>query len=145
MNSNGFDRGLNIIASALSSETTRMNAIASNLANANSVGKTEQDTYHAKHPVFSTILSKQIGISENEQAIGGVNVSAIVNADKPLNKRLEPNNPLADKDGYVYLTDVDPILEMTDMIDASRHYQSLVEVANTEKGLVLQTIRQIND
>jgi len=145
MNATGLNNGLNIVATALSAETTRMNAIASNLANANSVGSSEGETYHAKHPVFATIMHKISGLSDSEQAIGGVHVDSMMTSDKALNRSYEPTNPLASKDGYVHQTDVDPIQEMADMIDSSRHYQALIEVANAEKGLVLQTVRAIND
>lgn len=144
-NFSGLNSGINIVASALSAETIRMNTIASNLANANSVGSSEAATYHAKHPVFSTILSNISGLNPSEQAIGGVMVQSITNGNEPLKTRYEPNNPMANKQGYIHETDVNPIHEMTDMIDSSRHYQALIEVANAEKGLVLQTIRAIDD
>lgn len=138
-----LDNILGTMASSMSAESIRMNITASNLANAGSVGSTEEGTYHAKHPVFSTITESIAGINEVDQSIGGVRVTDIVNGSKPLQSRHEPGNPLADKDGNLYTTDVNPIEEMTDMIAASRQYQASAEVTTTVKNLLIQTIRAI--
>lgn len=139
-----LDNVLSTMASSMSAEGVRISVTASNLANAGSVGSSEDTTYHAKHPVFSTIAKDIPGINSSEQAIGGVRVTDIVNSKKPLEWRSEPDNPLADKDGHIYLTDVNAIQEMTDLIAASRQYQASAEVTSTTKNLLTQTIRAIN-
>ena len=136
---------LNVMASAMSVASVRMNVTASNLANAGSVGGTEAETYRAKHAIFSQVQGLVPGIPRNEQPLGGVRVLDIIKNKKPLEWRLDPNNPLADKDGKVYLSDVNPVEEMADMISASRQYQASVEVMNTTKNLLMQTIRAINN
>lgn len=138
-----LDNILNTMASSMSAEGIRMNITASNLANAGNIGSSDGETYHAKHPVFSTITKPISGINAADQAIGGVRVSDIVNGSKPLRTRSEPDNPLANQDGNVYLTDVNSIEEMTDMIAASRQYQAAAEVTTTTKNLLMQTIRAI--
>ncbi|VVC77096.1 Flagellar basal-body rod protein FlgC [Aquicella siphonis] len=131
-------------ASGLSAQSIRMNTIASNLANAGSVGSTEESTYHTKYPVFSEVKQGLAGMGQDDQPVGGVRVSSVKDSQKPLEKRYEPSHPLADKDGYVYMTDVNPISEMTNMISASKEYQANVEIMNTTKNLIMQTLSVIN-
>lgn len=135
-----LDQILTNAASGMSAESIRLNTIASNLANSESVGGSEDTTYHAKHPVFTEVKDAIAGLSDSDQPIGGVRVTDIKTSDKPLQKRYEPNNPVANKEGYVYVSDVNAVEEMTDMIAASRSYQANVEIMNTTKGLITQTM-----
>ena len=144
MVSANFTSMMQVAASGMTAESTRMNTLSSNLANAGSVGTTEKSTYHAKRPVFTAILEQMGDGGDSMNPEGGVRVSEIVESQKKLDWHLDPDNPLADKDGKVYVTDVNPIEEMTDMIDASRHYQALSDVIKTGKSLAIQTIREIN-
>lgn len=127
-------------ASGMSAQSIRMNTIASNLANAGSVGGSQDATYHAKYPIFSEVTKRVAGLSEDDQPVGGVRVTDVKHTTKPLEKRYQPDHPSADKDGYVYMTDVNPIEEMTNMIAASKDYEANVEVMNTTKSLVAQSI-----
>lgn len=138
----GLHQVLGTLASSLSAESLRLNVTASNLANAGNVGASEASTYRAKHPVFSELT--QNAPKYANQPIGGVQVSDIINGDKPLEWRLEPNNPLADENGRVYITDVNPMEEMMDMIAAAREYQSGVESMSSIKNLILQTIQAMD-
>lgn len=131
-------------ASGLSAQSIRMNTIASNIANANSIGSTDATTYHAKTAVFSEVKDNVMGLNADEQPIGGVRVTDIASSTKPLEKRYDPNNPMADKKGYIYVTDVNTVKEMTDMIAASKDYQANVEVMNTTKTMVGQAISLLN-
>lgn len=132
-------------STGLSAESIRMNTIASNLANAGNVGPTEAGTYHSKFPVFSEITQELPGINAADQPTGGVKVDQIIKNVKPLERRYDPSHPLANSEGYVYLTDVNPIEQMTNMIAASKEYQANVEVMNTTKNLISQTISIMND
>jgi flagellar basal-body rod protein FlgC len=127
-----------IAGSAMSSQSVRLNVTASNLANAQSVGPDEASTYHARHPVFSAVMQSLQG---GQHAGVGVKVDGIVESRAPLEQRYEPEHPMANKDGYVYLPNVNMIDEMSNMISASRSYQSSVEVLNTSKQLMLATLR----
>jgi len=127
-----------IAGSAMSSESVRLNVTASNLANAQSIGPDEASTYHARHPVFSAVMQSLQGV---ESPGVGVRVDGIVQSQAPLEQRYEPGHPMANKDGYVYLPNVNMIDEMSNMISASRSYQSNVEVLNTSKQLMLATLR----
>lgn len=141
---NSMEQILTNAASGLSAQNIRLNTIASNLANAGSVGSSEATTYHTKYPVFSEITQSVAGLDKNSQPIGGVKVDSIKESEKPLQKRYEPDNPLADKDGFIFMTDVNPVAQMTDMISASKEYQANVELMNTTKGLITQTLTVLN-
>jgi flagellar basal-body rod protein FlgC len=126
-----------IAGSAMSAQSVRLNTTASNLANAESVGSSEETTYRSRHPVFAAMLQAMHG--ENETA--GVRVVGIVENQEPLQQRYAPDNPMADADGYVYMPNVNPADEMVNMISASRSYQNSVEVLNTSKQMLLATLR----
>ena len=136
---------LNIMSSALTAESLRINTIASNLANAESVSGNEKEAFHARHPVFAEVQQSISGIGKHEQPIGGVRVVDVVQSQKPLESRFDPSNPLADENGKVYQTDVNPLEEMADMMAASRHYQASIDVMNTSKNLMMQTIKAIHN
>lgn len=132
-------------ASGMSAQSIRMNTIASNLANSDSVGTTEDSTYRAKYPIFSEVTQKIPGLGDSDQPLGGVRVTDIMNSKKPLDRRYEPNNPSADPEGFVYATDVNPIEEMTNMIAASKEYEANVQVMNTTKDLLVQSLNVIKE
>lgn len=127
-----------IAGSAMNSESVRLNVTASNLANAQSVGSDEASTYHARHPVFSAVVQSLQG---NEPGSIGVKVDGIIESQAPLEQRYEPGHPMANEEGYVFLPNVNLVDEMSNMISASRSYQSNVEVLNTSKQMLLATLR----
>lgn len=139
-----MERILTNAASGMSAQSIRINAIASNLANAGSVAGTEDAAYHTKYPVFSEVTQKVSGLNAEDQPIGGVQVTEITKSQKPLERRYDPSNPSANQDGYVYMSDVNPIEQMTDMIAASKDYQANVEVMNTTKSLMVQSLNVLN-
>ncbi|MDV3238284.1 MAG: flagellar basal body rod protein FlgC [Gammaproteobacteria bacterium] len=126
-----------IAGSAMSAQTVRLNTTASNLANAESVGSSEETTYRARQPVFSSMLNALHGDSD---AVG-VRVLGIVESQEPLTQRYAPENPLANEEGYVYQPNVNAVDEMVNMISASRSYQNSVEVLDTSKQMLLATLR----
>jgi len=129
-----------IAGSAMSSESVRLNVTASNLANAQSVGPDEASTYHALQPVFSAVMQSLRGGVDSASGVG-VKVDGIVESKAPLEQRYQPEHPMANEEGYVYVPNVNMIDEMSNMISASRSYQSNVEVLNTSKQLLLATLR----
>jgi flagellar basal-body rod protein FlgC len=126
-----------IAGSGLSAQSVRLNTVASNLANADSVSGDPATVYKARHPVFEAVRAA-MNAQEGEAA---VRVSNIVQNEAPPSARYEPGNPLADAQGYVYAPNVNVVEEMVDMISASRAYQNNVEVMNTSKELLLATLR----
>lgn len=117
----------------MSAQSVRLNTVASNLANADSVSGSPETAYKARHPVFEAVRAAEGGST--------VQVAGIVEDTAPAEARYDPGNPLANADGYVFAPNVNTIEEMVDMISASRAYQNNVEVMNTSKELLLATLR----
>lgn len=126
-----------IAASGMSAQSVRLNTVASNLANANSVSGDKNKVYKARHPVFEA-LKTAMGADASAAA---VKVTGIAESQAPALARYEPGNPLADATGYIYAPNVNTVEEMVDMISASRAYQNNVEVMNTSKEMMLAVIR----
>jgi flagellar basal-body rod protein FlgC len=132
-----------IAGSGLTAQSVRLNTVASNLANADSVSGDPATVYKARHPVFQAVhAALNQGPTATDGASGStVRVSGIVQSNAPPSERYDPGNPLADQHGNVYAPNVNVIEEMTDMISASRAYQDNVEVLNTSKDLMLATLK----
>ncbi len=126
-----------IAASGMAAQSVRLNTVASNLANANSVSGDKDKVYRARHPVFAAIRSG----NGADASAAAVKVTGISESQTPALARYEPGNPLADAKGYVYAPNVNTVEEMVDMISASRAYQNNVEVMNTSKEMMLAVIR----
>ena len=129
-------RIFDIAGSGMSAQSFRLNTTASNLSNAQSVSSSVDETYRARHPVFSTSFSDFL----DEYSSVGVKVDGIVESQAPLRKEYEPNHPKADGDGYIYYPNVNPVEEMANMISASRSFQSNVEILNTSKQMLMRTL-----
>ncbi len=131
-----------IAGSGLSAQSVRLNTVASNLANADSVSGDPATVYRARHPVFQAVQQQVQGAAAFEnQSDATVRVSGIVESQAPPQMRYDPGNPLANAQGNIYAPNVNVIEEMTDMISASRAYQDNVEVMNTSKDLMLATLK----
>lgn len=111
-----------IAGSAMAAQTVRLNTVASNLANADSVAGSEAETYRARKPVFAAVMN------DDARAGGRVQVLDVVQSSEPLRKVYEPGNPMANAEGMVYYPNVNQVAEMTDMMSASRAFETNVEV-----------------
>ena len=131
----------NTAGSALNAETIRLNTTASNLANAESVNGDSTKIYKARHPVFQTVMDDTATNFDGEDAGVGVRVLGVVESTAPPLMRYQPDNPLANKDGYVFSSNVNSIEEMTNMISANRSFSTNVEAINTARDLLLKTIQ----
>ena len=131
----------NITGSGMSAQSVRLNTTASNIANADSVSSSADQTYRARHPVFAAAM-QDAAAGQNVKNGGavGVDVLGIVESDKPLNVEYSPSHPMADKDGYIYKPNVNVIEEMTNMISASRSYQTNVQLAESAKNMLNKTL-----
>jgi flagellar basal-body rod protein FlgC len=127
----------NISGSAVSSQSQRLNAVASNLANADTVAGPDGQAYKARQVVFQTAL---VGAG-NDISAAGVRVSQISEDQTPGRKVLDPKHPQADAEGYVTYSNVNTVEEMVNMISASRSYQNNIEVMSTAKNLLLKTLQ----
>jgi len=132
---------MSIAGTGMNAQLIRMNTTASNLANAGVVAGTDAGAFRAKRPVFESLLNN--AMSGKESFEGGVRVNEIINDPKPVKQVFEPNNPLADDNGYVFASNVNEIEELIEMMDASRAYQNNVEVISTAKQLMSRTLEVI--
>ncbi|MDY0147993.1 MAG: flagellar basal body rod protein FlgC [Halothiobacillus sp.] len=123
----------NVSSSAMAAQSLRLNATASNMANADAVATKPEDAYKAREPVFQQVMEQNGGV--------GVRVSGITQSTAPNPALYEPGNPLANKDGYVYSSNVNPVEEMVNMLSASRSYQTNVQMMDTAKNLALRTLQ----
>lgn len=119
-----------IAGSAMAAQSVRLNTVASNLANAQSAAGNEAETYHARKPVFAAMVDRGRGITGSQ-----VQVLDVVASQEPLRKVYEPDNPLANEEGIVFYPNVNPVAEMTDMMSASRAFETNVEVMQRVKSM----------
>ncbi|MBB5193615.1 flagellar basal-body rod protein FlgC [Silvimonas terrae] len=123
-----------ISASAMQAQSMRLNAVASNLANAESTTSSNGQPYRAKQVVFqATPVGPAGGV--------GVKVAQVVEDQAPPKLVYDPRNPVADANGYVAMPNVDVVEEMTNMLSASRSYQTNADVMNTAKTLMQRTLQ----
>jgi flagellar basal-body rod protein FlgC len=125
----------NVSGSAVSAQSQRLNVVASNLANAESVAGPDGQPYKARQVVFQTQL---VGA---EQSSAGVRVAQVVEDNAAPRRVHNPDHPLADAEGYVTMTNVNPVEEMVNMISASRSYQTNIDVMNTAKSMLEKTLQ----
>jgi flagellar basal-body rod protein FlgC len=130
----------NVSGSALNAETIRLNTTASNLANAESVNGDSTKIYRARHPVFQSMMDTSDSLAEDQNASAGVRILGVVESTAPPLQRYAPENPLANKDGYVFTSNVNSIEEMTNMISANRSFATNIDAINTARDLLLKTI-----
>ncbi len=134
-----MDKIFGIAGSALNAQMARMNAVASNLANASTVASSEKDAYHGKRTVFKTVMEDQLN-PRDLSFKGGIKIDAVIDDPASVRRVSDPGNPAADKEGYVYLSNVNEMTEMVEMMAASRSYPNNVEVVNTTRQLMMRTL-----
>lgn len=118
----------------MSAQLVRMNAAASNLANAGDVAGSEATAYRPIRPVFAATLDQSTGLATTQ-------VTGVVRENTRPLRQHDPDNPLADSNGDVWTAPVDENAEMVEMMESSRQYQNLVEALSTAKQLMLETLR----
>ncbi|RXJ80054.1 flagellar basal body rod protein FlgC [Arcobacter sp. F2176] len=147
----GFFDGYNIASSGMSAQRTRINVVSANIANAKTTHSTDGGPYKKQNVVFQEML-----LSENEKLkandsqdkqsalpsknLSGVGIKQIVEAkDKPVMK-FEPDHPDANADGYVAYPNINPVIEMVDLIEAMRSYEANVSAFTTTKTIDTKTL-----
>jgi flagellar basal-body rod protein FlgC len=116
-----------------------MNTTASNLANSTTVASSEAEAFRGKRTVFKALLKDEM-TNGGFPYKGGVKVDQIVDDPTPIRSMYDPGNPSADANGFVYMSNVNEMQEMIEMMAASRSYQNNVEVVNTAKQLMMRTL-----
>ncbi|MGN0894596.1 MAG: flagellar basal body rod protein FlgC [Succinivibrio sp.] len=151
----GLFRILDIAGSAMNAQSVRLNATASNLANAESVSSSVETTYKARRPLFSAAMDEALMVENTQGGVTdpvtgepygvGVALKGVIESDAPTIKEYNPNHPLADENGYIYRPNVNPVEEMADMISANRSYQTAVQVAANAKKMMSATLQLGNN
>lgn len=129
-------RIFDIAGSGMAAQSVRLNVTASNLANADMVSGSADSVYRTRQPEFATWVDPL----RPDPASAGVRVMRIATSDLPPQKFYEPGHPSSDSQGYIYRPNVDSVEEMVNMMSAARSYQNNVEILNTTKELLVQTL-----
>ena len=141
-----LDRIFDIAGSGMNAQSVRLNTTASNIANADTVSSSIDQTYRARQAVFATLFNEQqqsLGgslFAPEDQAGQGVSVLGVVESDAELQARYEPDHPMANEEGYVFYPNVNVVEEMANMMAASRAYQTNVEIMNTAKTMLQRVL-----
>jgi flagellar basal-body rod protein FlgC len=133
MTMNGNFSVFDISGRAMSAQLVRLNTTASNLANAGTVTGSEAQAFRSMKPVFRTVM--------DAQGRATVQVDRVTTSNLTPTKKYDPGNPLADAEGNVWEAAVDSAAEMVEMIETARQYQNNVQVLETAKGLINETLR----
>ena len=133
-----------IAGSGMKAQNLRMNLIASNMANADSVSSSQGEVYKSRQPVFKTMMDNignPLGRPNANGSVGvGVKMAGVLESKAPVFPEYSPNHPQANKDGYIFRSNVNTVEEMANMISASRSFQNNVEVINTSKKMMMSVI-----
>lgn len=153
----GFFDGYNVATSGMSAQRTRINVVSSNIANAKTTHTAEGGPYKKQQVVFEDVLiantSKRtnrndIEVSNNSKSdisLRGVGVRSIIQSDAKPVLRYDPTHPDADEKGYVAYPDINPVIEMVDLIEAMRSYEANVTSFNTHRGIDTKTIEILSN
>lgn len=147
----GFFDGYNVSTSGMSAQRTRINVVSANIANAKTTHTEEGGPYKKQQVVFEDVLVNQSNKTNNNDIqtnndknsameLRGVGVKSILNSDANPVLRFEPNHPDANEEGYVAYPDINPVVEMVDLIEAMRSYEANVASFNTHKNIDSKTL-----
>ena len=128
-----------VAGSGMNAQMVRLNITASNLANADSVSSSIEQTYKSRQPVFAAQF--QNAFDRLHGTATKVNILGVVESKAPLQMEYAPHHPMANEQGYIFKPNVNTVEDLANMIAASRSYQNNIEVLNTAKELMLQTLR----
>jgi len=131
---------LAIAGSGMAAEAERLSAVASNLANANSIVTSSGTPYRAREVVFKAVAQSEDNDGPSTIGVAGVRVAAVVESAEPLHTSYDPSSSFADANGYVTMPNVNPVEEIVNMISAQQDYQANLEAFNVAKSLALRTL-----
>jgi flagellar basal-body rod protein FlgC len=127
-------------ASGLTAQRKRLEVHVSNLVNANVVQQAGKEPYRKKDVLFATVDPAQSFGAALDDAVQGVEIARVVTDNSDPIKRFEPNHPYADKDGFVFYPNVDPMTEMVDVLSATRSYEANLQSVNMAKDMQQKTL-----
>jgi flagellar basal-body rod protein FlgC len=151
----GFFDGYNVSSSGMSAQRTRINVVSANIANAKTTHTAEGGPYKKQQVVFEDVLlasgkktnSNEVEAKNNSNSdisLRGVGVKSIIQSDAKPVMRYEPAHPDANEQGYVAYPDINPVVEMVDLIEATRSYEANVASFNTHKNIDSKTLDILN-
>ena len=121
---------------AMSAQLTRLNTVASNLANANNVSGSIDKAYKAIKPVFETKLADSL----RQSGLASVDAVQIKEVNRLPEKVYMPEHPQANEEGFIFNAAVNVEEELVEMLEASRQYQNNIAVVSTLRNLMMRTI-----
>ena len=124
---------------AMDAQSKRLALAVENIANSDVLAGDQASAYKAKRVNFATILLHQAR-DDRRETVGGIRIDEIYDDNKVVPATYQPDNPLADEDGFVYPSNVDSMLEMVEITQASRAFESNIEAMNTAKQLASRTL-----
>lgn len=140
----GIFNSLNINATALTAERTRMDVISKNIANVNTTRTSSGKPYRRQMPMFKEVegqsFSSILSNASKKASEGGVKITGIVEDKTPFKTVYDPGHPDADNDGYVLMPNIDIVTEMVDMITSSRSYEANMTSINTAKTMAMKAL-----
>lgn len=131
----GLFANFDISGSALSAQSIRLNTTASNMANTETLASSKEEAYRSRQPIFQAMLGEHM-----DPAQVGVRMLGIVESQTDVIQRYDPGHAMANDEGFVFASNVNPVEEMANMISASRAYQNNVEVLNTSRDLLMRAL-----
>ena len=151
----GFFDGYNVSSSGMSAQRTRINVVSANIANAKTTHTSEGGPYKKQEVVFEDILiasnkktnSNDVETTNNKNSdvsLRGVGVKSILQSDAKPVMRYEPEHPDANEQGYVAYPDINPVIEMVNLVEATRSYEANVASFNTHKNIDSKTLEILN-
>lgn len=150
----GLFDGYNVSASGMSAQRTRVNVVSANIANAQTTHTLEGGPYKKQNVVFQEILLNKQELAKNDETsdlnnnlnsqtirpLSGVGVREVINAKGEPVMKYEPSHPDANEDGYVAYPNINPVVEMVDLLEAQKSYEANVSAFSTHKALDSQTL-----
>jgi flagellar basal-body rod protein FlgC len=151
----GFFDGYNVSTSGMSAQRTRINVVSANIANAKTTHTAEGGPYKKQQVIFEDMIlasgkktnANDVEATNNKNSdlsLRGVGVKSILQSEAKPVLRYEPSNPDADEKGYVAYPDINPVVEMVDLIEATRSYEANVASFNTHKNIDSKTLEILN-
>ncbi|MCP4186209.1 MAG: flagellar basal body rod protein FlgC [Gammaproteobacteria bacterium] len=131
----GLFTNFDISGSAISAQSIRLNTTASNMANSETIASSREEAYRARQPIFQAMMNRQ-----SEAWTVGVRMLGVVESQDDVMQRYDPGHAMANEEGYIFASNVNPVEEMANMISASRAYQNNVEVLNTSRDLLMRAL-----
>ena len=137
-----LERIIGMSSGAMDAQSKRLALAVENISNSDVVSGSAETAYRAKRVNFATILDHQVR-ADRRETVGGVRIESEYEDNRVVPATYEPGNPLSDEDGFVYPSNVDSMLEMVEITQASRAFETNIEAMNTAKQLAMRALETL--